>query len=76
MQKNLDRLLDFVGAYKIFSKVKKIINNIVDAITVEVDAEIEYFTDELEVSGGVEDFSYGASFDDDKLSIFFLNVLN
>jgi hypothetical protein len=68
---NVDRLLDFVGAYKIFSKVKKIINNIVDAITVEVDAEIEYFTDELEVSGGVEDFSYGASFDDDKLSFFF-----
>ena len=73
---NVDRLLDIVGVYKIFSKVKKIINNIVDAITVEVDAEIEYFSDELEVSGEVEDFSYGASFDDDKLSIFFLNVLN
>ena len=68
---NVDRLLDIVGIYKIFSKVKKIINNIVDAITVEVDAEIEFFSDELEVSGGVEDFSYGASFDDDKLSIFF-----
>jgi len=68
---NVDRLLDIVGIYKIFSKVKKIINNIVDAITVEVDAEIEFFSDELEVSGGVEDFSYGASFDDDKLSIDF-----
>jgi hypothetical protein len=67
---NVDKLLDIVGVYKIFSKVKKVIENIVDAITVECDEQIEGFSDELEISGGIQDFSYGAVFDDDKLSFF------
>ena len=67
---NVDKLLETVGIYKIFSKVKKVIENIVDAITVDADADIEKFSDELEISSGAN-FSYGAVFDDDKLSVFF-----
>ena len=68
---NVDKLLEVVGVYKIFSKVKKVIENIVDAISGDIDGGIEEFSDELEISGGFEDFSYGAVFDDDKFSVFF-----
>ena len=68
---NVDKLLEIVGVYKIFSKVKKVIENIVDAISVDADLGIEEFSDELEISGDIGDFSYGAVFDDDKFSVFF-----